>query len=130
MQEYLMNRFHVRTRALLVLLVCAGCGEEEKSLVTHGTFTIERPFATAATVEIEGRWFDTNASAAQFDPAWEAVTRGSSSAQAIAFTLAGGTPANAQGMTVLTALAVVLPTPLQTGRRYTIGAALAPPSET
>ena len=125
-----MNRLYVRTFALLALLVCAACGEEEKSLVTHGTFTVERPFATAATVEVEGRWFDSNASSSQFEPAWEAVTRGSSSAEAIALTLSGGTAANAQGMTVLTAFVVVLPTPLRAGQRYTIGTAIAPPSET
>jgi hypothetical protein len=125
-----MNRRYVRTFALLAVFLCAACGEEEKSLVTHGTFTVERPFATAAIVEAEGRWFDSNASAAQFEPAWNEITRGSSSAQAIALTLSGGTDPNAQGMTVLTALAVVVPTPLRAGQRYTIGSAIAPPSET
>jgi hypothetical protein len=100
------------------------------SLNAHGTFVAERPFATAATMDLEGRWFDTQTSPAQFEPAWDAVTKGNTSADAVAFTLSGGTPADAQGVTVLTALVLVLPTPLQVGRRYAVGAAIAPPSET
>jgi hypothetical protein len=115
--------------ALVLPLVLAQCGREERSLITHGEFTAERSMAADAALQLEARVFDVEMPAADFDPMWRVVTRGSSAVPAIAVTLQGGGEPDASGMAVLAAMVLVLPTPLGNGAVWPIGRVYAPASE-
>lgn len=84
----------------------------------------------AAELLLESRVYDTSMSSADFEAVWDAITRGSQGAAAVAITLHGGGEADAGGKRVLAAVSLVLPAPLAGGATYPISSAYLPESET
>jgi hypothetical protein len=74
----------------VLALVLAGCGREERTLVTTGVLTEERG-ASTAVMGLEGRLFEGNSRKAEFRQMWNAVTSAAAPFDAMALTLSGST---------------------------------------
>jgi hypothetical protein len=111
-----------------LVLVLAGCGREERTLVTTGVLTEERG-ASTAVMGLEGRLFEGDFREAEFRQMWNAVTSAAAPFDAMALTLSGGT-AGESGVSRLAGMVLVTPLPLARGARYEVGRALPPPART
>lgn len=118
--------------ALLPGACSALCGaEEERTVVVQSdrSVTVTRgPGGAGQPMALEGT---SHAGAGQqaFEDTWAAVTRGASLGGGVAIT-ASTVRMPSDTSTLLVAVALVLPTPLREGARYSVGGTFAPPSAT
>lgn len=124
----MMSRSILILASAVLLFALGTCGgEEERTVVTWAELQVVRDDGPAEPVRLEARWPEAYAPGTEFERVWEVVAADGAPVEAVAVTLTGGGEADAEGVTLLVGMVLVVPAPIRSGESWSVTGTRVPP---